>query len=406
MRLGKYLAVGILGLGSAFLLTGCGDVKLAEYKGIEATKVICEIGDDEVEAAVEELMYDYVTYDDVTDRGAIEGDSATITYTTTLDGAEREEYSGQDEEIVIGEGYVFEDLEKAIIGMKTGEKKSVSVKVDENLAEDEDIGKTANVDVILNNLSVENTPEYTDEFVKENLGYNSKSEYEEQLKKDLLAKKEDEFKSEAAMDLLQNVVDNSTFKHYSQQLYKQCEEDYDANNEYMAAMYQMELADYEEMMGIDEDSKKEEIEAMIHEQQVIDAIAKKEKLKVSEDDIQTFADENYEDYECESAAEFIDEYGKEDISDYLLYIKVTDFLYDNAKLTEMTEEEYYARMQEEYESEEYDEEGEELELDDAFEDSDAIMIDDSDDTENTENWTVEVMEPDTEESGNEDDGEE
>ena len=401
MRLGKYLTVGILGLTCAFLMTGCGDVELAQYKGIEATKVICEVSDDEVEAAVEETMYDYVTYDDVTDRGAIEGDNATITYTTTLDGAESEEYSGEDEEIVIGEGYVFEDLEKALIGMKTGEKKSVSVKVDENLAEEEDIGKTANVDVILNSISVENTPEYTDEFVKENLGYNSKSEYEEQLKKNLLAQKEDEFKSEAVIDILQNVVDNSTFKHYSQELYKQCEEDYNANNEYMAAMYQMDLADYEEMMGIDEDTKKEDIEAMIHEQQVIDEIAKREKLKVSDDDIQKFADENYEDYECKSSAEFINEYGKEDIRDYLLYMKVTDFLYDNAKLTEITEEEYYARMQEEYESEGYDEDGEELELDDVFEDSDAIIIDDSDDTDDSDDATIEISEPDEDESDDE-----
>ena len=136
MRLGKYLTAGILGLTGSIIMTGCGDIELAQYKGIEATKVICEISDDEVEAAVEELMYDYVTYDDVTDRGAIEGDNATITYTTTLDGAESEEYSGQDEEIVIGEGYVFDDLEKALIGMKAGEKKSVSVKFDENLDEE------------------------------------------------------------------------------------------------------------------------------------------------------------------------------------------------------------------------------------------------------------------------------
>ena len=401
MKLRKYLSLGVLGVFTTMILSGCGEVELAEYKGIEATKVICEISDDEVDAAVEEMMYDYITYDDVTDRAAIVGDNATITYTTTIDGEEDEDYSGEEEEIVIGEGYVFTDLENAIVGMKPGEKKKVSVKLTEEYVDEELVGKTASVDVTLNSLSVENMPEYTDEFVKENLGYDSISEYEEQLKKDLLAQKEDEFKSDAVMDLLQNVVDNSTFKSYSQQLYKQCEEDYNANNEYMAAMYQMELADYEEMMGIDEDTKKEEIEAMIHEQQVINEIVKKEKLTVSDDDIQTFADENYEDYECKSAAEFIDEYGKEDISDYLLYMKVTDFLYDNAKLIEMTEEEYYSKMQEEYESEGEDEDDEELESDDMYEDSDAVIIDDSDEANDTENWTVEVMEPDEDESGDE-----
>lgn len=378
MKFGKLFVMGMFGVCTAFTLTGCGDVKLAEYKGIEATKVICQVGDDEVEAAIEDLMYEYVTYDEIKDRAAKKGDYANITYVTTIDGEEDEDYSGEEEDILIGEGYVFPELEDAVIGMKIDDKKKVSVKLTDDYVDEDYVGKTASVEVTLNSISVENEPEYTDEFVKENLGYDSKSEYEEQLKKDLLEEKEEEFKSETVAEILQKVVDNSTFKGYPQKLYEQCEEDYNANNEYTAAMYQMELADYEEMLGLDEETKKEEIEAIVHEQQVIEAIAKKEKLTVSDNDIQTFAEESYEEYECESADEFLEEYGKDDVRDYLLYINVTDFLYDNASFTEITEEEYYQRMQEEYENDELDGDGEELDDGDAFEGSDAIIIDDSD----------------------------
>jgi trigger factor len=123
----------------------------------------------------------------------------------------------------------------------------------------------------------------------------------------------------------------------------------------MAAMYGMELKDYEEFMEIDEKTKKSDIEAMIHEKQVIEAIAKNEGLEVSDKEIKEFAEQNYASYECESADAFIEEYGEDSIKDYLLMDKICNFIYENAKLTEISEEEYLEAK----ESEDFDEDAEE-----------------------------------------------
>lgn len=330
------LMTAVLALG----LTGCGKLKLAQYKGLEGQKVIFEITDEDVSAAVDEMLFDYVQYDPVTDRGAINGDYVNITYKVTVDGEYNEDLSGEEEDICVGDEYLYPELEKAIVGMKTGDNKTVTVKLTEEYAEEDLVGKEASIDVTVNEISVEKLPEYNDEFVKENLGFDSVTAYEEDLKQKLYAEKEDEYKYECFTEILQEVIDNSEFGGYSKELYKKCEEEYDASNENMAAMYGMELKDYEELMGIDEKSKKTDIEAMIHEKQVVEAIAKNEGLEVSDKEVKDFAEENYADYECESADAFIKEYGEDSIKDYLLMDKICNFLYDNAKLTEVSEADY------------------------------------------------------------------
>jgi trigger factor len=272
-------------------LTGCGKVKLANYKGLEGQKIVFDITDEDVRNAVDDMMYEYVQYDPITDRGAQNGDYVNLTYKVTVDGEYNEDLSGEDEDICVGEEYVYPEVEKALVGMKTGDNKTVNVKLSEDYVEDDLVGKEASVDVTVNEISVENLPEYNDEFVKENLGFDSVAAYEEDLKQQLYAEKEEEYKYDSFYEMLQEVIDNSTFGSYSKSLYSECEEEYNSSNESMAAMYGMELKDYEEFMEIDEKTKKSDIEAMIHEKQVIEAIAKNEGLEVSDKEIKEFAEQ-------------------------------------------------------------------------------------------------------------------
>ncbi|MCR5702669.1 MAG: FKBP-type peptidyl-prolyl cis-trans isomerase [Lachnospiraceae bacterium] len=337
-NIGLVLMAAIMAIG----LTGCGKLKLAEYKGLEGQKVVFEITDEDVSGAVDEMLYDYVQYDPVTDRGAKNGDYVNITYKVTVDGEYDEDLSGEEEDICVGDEYLYPEVEKAIVGMKTGESTTVTSKLTEEYAEEDLVGKEATIELTVNEISVEILPEYNDDFVKENLGFDSVAAYEEDLKQQLYAEKEDEYKYECFTEILQEVIDNSEFGSYSKELYKKCQEEYDANNENMASMYGMELKDYEEMMGIDDKTKKTDIEGIIHEKQVVEAIAKKEGLEISDKEVKEFAEQSYADYECESADAFIKEYGEDSIKEYLLMDKLCNFVYDNAKLTEVSEEEYLA----------------------------------------------------------------
>lgn len=355
----KKIALGLVGIMIMAGLTGCGNknpylmdityskyVKVCDYKNVEASKVIYDVTDDEVQDAIDEDMYEYVTYDEITDRAAQEGDYANVTYTATIDGTENENYSGEGEDIVIGEGYIFPEVEEALIGMNTGDSKQVDATITEDYAyDDADTGKKVTVDITLNEISVENTPEYNDDFVKENTDYDSTAEYEKAKKEELMQSKEGDYKQAAIQEIMQYLLDNSEFNGYPDELYKQCEENYNNDNEYSAAMYGMELDEFEEMLGLDDETKKQDIENSVNSELIIGAIAQAEKITCSKKEIQQFAKDNYEDYGYDSADEFLKDYSDEEVGYQITYEKVTDFLYDHAKFTEISEDDYNAQQE-------------------------------------------------------------
>ena len=284
----------VLGLAAVMMvagLTGCGNknpyienitysdyVKLCDYKGVEASKVTYEVTEDEVQEAINEDLYEYVTYDEITDRAAQNGDCANITYTTMIDGEESENYSGEGEDIVIGEGYIFPEVEEALVDMNTGDKKKVDVEISDDYAyEEDDVGKKATVEIALNEISQENMPELNDDFVKENTDYKNKAEYEEAKRKELEQSKEDEYRSASVQEIMEFLLDNCEFNGYPDDLYKQCEENYNNENAYNAAMWDMELSEFEEALGLDEETKKQEIETSVNAELIIGAIAQAEK---------------------------------------------------------------------------------------------------------------------------------
>lgn len=348
----KQITLGIVGIMIISMLTGCGTqsylldvkysdyVKLCDYKGIEATKVTFDITDEEIEEAVEGRMYEFATYEPVEDRGAQIGDYANINYTATLDGEENEDYSGEEEDIVLGEGYIYPEVEDALIGMKPGENKTVEVELTEEYADEEEIGKKASVDVTLNEISVEEFPEYNDSFVKENMNFDSVAAYEESVKQDLIDEKNEEYKYVAIGEIIDVLLNNSEFDGYPDELYAQCEDNYENENAYSAAMYGMELEEFEDLFGIDEESRKQEIQDRVNTELIIGAIAQAEQIKCSKAEITEFIEDVYEDYEYESPEEFLEDYSEEEVGYEIVYEKVLDFLYENAKYIEITEEEY------------------------------------------------------------------
>lgn len=405
----KIIALGMASVLIMAGITGCGQsnpylknisyskyVDLCDYKGVEASKVTFEITDEEVQSAIDEEMYDYVTYDPITDRAAKEDDYANVTYKTTIDGKENENYSAQDEDVVIGEGYLFPEVEEELVGMKTGDNKKIDVEITEDYAyDDADIGKKATVDVTLNEISKEIVPEYNDDFVKENTEYKDKAEYEAAKKKELEESREEEYKSAAVQEIMQYLLDNSKFNGYPDDLYTECEENYNNDNEYSASMYGMELSEFEEMLGLDEDTKKQDIINNVNSELIMGTIAQKEKISCSKKEVDQFVKDNYATYGYESAEDFLKDYSEEEVGYQLTYQKVADFLYDNAKLTEISEDEYNEQQAQLYDDTEASDEEIEGSAEGDVEEESEDGSEDGEDSETTQKGNSEEQEEET-----------
>jgi len=350
------------------LLAGCSSspkntykdyLTLGEYKGLDLTMIKTEVTDDMIQDEIDYFLEDNATYTEITDRAAEENDTVNVNYTGTIDGEEFEDGSAEDFDLVIGEGYLLDELEAGLVGMTAGETKEISATFPEDYYDETVAGKAAVFSVTLNKISVEEIPEYTDEFVASVTDYSTTAEYEESLKSDLYASSESDNRSTAGMEALSKVVENSTFDGYPQELYDACKKEYDAMNQMYAEMFGLDVSELEDS----EEETKSTIESMVYEKMVCTTIAENEKLEVSEEDYKQYLENNYEVYGYESAEEYEAGETKEAIMDEILSEMVQDFLIENANVTEVSEDEYY---EDEYsdgeylDDEEFSDDGEEL----------------------------------------------
>lgn len=350
----KIMALSLISIMTASVLTGCGGsskylvdanfskyVDLCEYKGVETTQVTFEVTDEEVLNQINNYMYSYITYEPITGRAAKSGDVANIDYEVTVDGSVWEEVSASQAEIVVGEGYVYPELDDAIAGMKTGESKEVEVTFTADYVEESYVGKEANVKVTLNEIKKEIFPEYNAEFVASNTEYATMEEYEESVREEIYDAKYEQYRYFAIEEIINYVIDKSEFDGYPDALYDKCKKAYDDTSENYAAMYGMEVDEYLANFGITEEVQKQEIEATVQYELVISAIAQKENIDCTDEEVDEYVESLCEDYGYLTIEEFYKDYPKEDMGYLLIYEKVCDFLLENAKISEITEEEYY-----------------------------------------------------------------
>jgi len=100
--------------------------QLGEYKGLEAGKREPAVGDEQVEAEVEQLRERAGRLETV-DRAAVEGDFVVMDYRGTLDGEPFAGGEGRDQMIELGSGRLVPGFEEQLTGAKAGDEKAITV---------------------------------------------------------------------------------------------------------------------------------------------------------------------------------------------------------------------------------------------------------------------------------------
>ncbi|MEE3437731.1 MAG: trigger factor, partial [Lachnospiraceae bacterium] len=103
------------------------EVKLGEYKGLEIKKINVEVTDEDVEKELKSEQEKNSRLVDVTDRAVADGDTVSLDYAGTIDGAAFDGGTAQDQSLVIGSGSFIPGFEEQLIGLMPGESKDVEV---------------------------------------------------------------------------------------------------------------------------------------------------------------------------------------------------------------------------------------------------------------------------------------
>jgi len=183
---------------------------LPKYKGIELEGRAIEVTDKDVSDALEGLQQRFAEYNEV-ERAAEDGDIVVIDFKTSLDGKPVKEVVGKDVGFLEGrEGHWARVEEEGFLpglgmglkGLKSGEKKEVTVTMPDEFPISEVCGTDIVFDVEVKEIKEQQLPELNEEFVGKFVPDKSMDEFKELLTDQLKAEKEKEVNDE----LVQQVV--------------------------------------------------------------------------------------------------------------------------------------------------------------------------------------------------------
>lgn len=323
------------------------EVKIEGYKGIEVEDVKYEVTEELLDAELDQQRSLNARVLNIDDRAAEEGDKVNIDFVGRVDGEEFEGGAGENQDLVLGSNTFIPGFEKQIEGHNIDDEFDVNVTFPEDYFSDDLKGKDAVFAVRLNSISKEELPELDDEFIKDISEFDTVEEY----KNDLREKKNAQFaerevaeKKEAIskklvelveVDVPKGMVDaqiNSQMQNFDQNLRNQ-----GMNLEDYLGMIGVEVKDFAE--NLREDALKQVKTAL-----ALEKVAELEGIAPTDEDVDAEIDNivnlYFKDDEEQKAKmkEYMNGSNRESIKEDLMNKKTLDYLYENAKFVEPSEE--------------------------------------------------------------------
>jgi len=138
-------------------------VNLADVSTFEITRQTAEVTEVDVENMIEILRKHQATWVKV-ERAAAEGDQVNIDFVGTKDGVEFAGGKADGHNLVLGSNSMIPGFEAGIVGMSSGEQKTISVTFPEDYNSEELKGAAAEFVITLNSVSESELPELNKEF--------------------------------------------------------------------------------------------------------------------------------------------------------------------------------------------------------------------------------------------------
>ena len=165
------------------------EVKLGQYKGLEAPRAEVKVMAADVNARLKEMAERNARMVSV-DRPVKKGDTATIDFEGFDNGVPFEGGKGEGFDLEIGSGSFVPGFEEQLIGMKAGEEKDIDITFPENYTP-ELAGKPVVFHVKVNEVKVKEIPAIDDEFAKDVSEFDTLKELKADLKKKITAERKE-----------------------------------------------------------------------------------------------------------------------------------------------------------------------------------------------------------------------
>src|ERR1041384_191310 len=317
------------------------EIKLGEYKGLEAARRTRPVKDEDVDRVIEQLRENSASLEPVEDRGAQLDDTVTANFHGTFVNApEAEPINVEDVDVVLGGQGVVQAITDNLTGTKPDDEKTFSVEYPEDFSAKGLAGKTVEYKVKVNAVRVKELPALDDEWAQSLGGEGdeiaSLDQLKEKIRSDLEAQAKDEAEGAVRTQLLRKLVEGHEFELPERLVEHQTEHRLESIVRDMIGQgidpRNPEL-DWEKAR----DSLKEQARYELRSSLLLEGIADEEKIEVSdqeiEDEIKAIANASRQTPE-QVRAVLTKQGGERSIAPRLRNRKALDFLVAKAKVTE------------------------------------------------------------------------
>jgi trigger factor len=130
-------------------------------------RLTAEVSDGQVDEALDRIVMGNPNFEDAAEgHVAAEGDQVVMDFVGKVDGVAFEGGTGTDMAVVIGSGNLIPGFEDQLVGVKTGEEKTINVTFPENYGAANLAGQAATFDLSITGIKVKSEGGATDEFAK------------------------------------------------------------------------------------------------------------------------------------------------------------------------------------------------------------------------------------------------
>ena len=314
------------------------EVKLGQYKGLEAPKAEVKVAAADVNARLKE-MADRNSRLVSVERAVKKGDTADIDFEGFDNGVAFDGGKGENFDLEIGSGSFVPGFEEQLIGMKAGEEKDIDITFPENYTP-ELAGKPVVFHVKVNEVKVKEVPAIDDEFAKDVSEFDTLKDLKADIKKKMTAER-----TEAAQRAFEDVLMAKVAEGVEADIPQEMVE---LQAERMMEQFKQQLASqgipfdqYLKMTGTTEADFRQQAEGPASEQVKMDlaveAIIKAECLEASDEDVENEMKSVAEKYgmDLDTVKKYL---RPEDVKEQVVREKVMKLVADNAVAVAPAEE--------------------------------------------------------------------
>lgn len=185
------------------------DVKLADLKDVEIKTYEAEITDKDLDKMIKTLQSQGAEWSEVK-RKSKKGDRLIIDFVGTIAGEEFDGGSAKEHTLTLGSNTMIPGFEDGIIGMKTGEEKTVTVTFPEDYQVEDLRGKEAEFAITVNKVEGEKLPKLDDNFfAKFGVAEGGEEKFREEVKANMEREKLHAIKGATKKQVMDALLENN-----------------------------------------------------------------------------------------------------------------------------------------------------------------------------------------------------